>query len=452
MLSELIITKKGLALLSKITTNTLVLTYMGIGDGEKEISEDIARLGNERIKKEIEFVEKQNTAIVARTTITNQNLEEGFYIKAAGIYALDPDEGEILYAYTSVNGTEADYFSPGTGSVILREIIQLAIGFGNASKVELTIDPASVYITASEFDNLKSIVETKSNKEHLIANGVDLFEFIESLTDDQLPPNSTVTIRAFNCINSPVDGYPNVVDPTSSNGGDFIIDVTRLENKDWYILFAKEVTTHRTFRGHKFNNTWQPWLPIDTYFRLPNSTNILGFVLSEKLANDDRILYRLGNGKGVPTLLGYSEADNDFYYKCYKTGNNYIKLEALDVRSNREFYNTCTNGVWTGWVENVKSTTYGILTLPRLRGGQVDSSGTLEIIPESTSTAMSGNMFIDVYSNRIRFHESTNSMRGGYLDITSCKAGANSKLLTDSNVAVQSTAPTSPSVGDVWIW
>lgn len=452
MLSELIITKKGLALLSKITTNTLVLTYMGIGDGDKEISEDIARLGNERIKKEIEFVEKQNNAIVARTTITNQNLEEGFYIKEAGIYALDPDEGEILYAYTSVNGTEADYFSPGTGSVILREIIQLAIGFGNASKVELIIDPTSIYITASEFDNLKNIVETKSNKKHLIVNGEDLFEFIESLTDDQLPPNSTVTIRAFNCINSPVDGYPNIVDPALSNGGDFIIDVTRLENKDWYILLAEEVTTHRTFRGHKFNNTWQPWLPIDSYFRLPNSTNILGFVLSEKLANDDRVLYRLGNGKGVPTLLGYSESDNDFYYNCYKTGNNYIKLEALDVRSNREFHNTCVNGVWNGWIEDIKSNKYGVLFLPKLRGGQIDSSGMLEIATESTSTSMSGNMVVDVYSNSIRFHESTNSLRGAYLDVTKCKSTANSKILTDSNVAVQSTAPTSPSVGDIWIW
>nr|WP_294490744.1 phage tail protein [uncultured Anaerosporobacter sp.] len=452
MLSELIITKKGLALLSKITTNTLVLTNMGIGDGDKEISEDITRLENERIKKEIEFVEKQNNAIVARTTITNQNLEEGFYIKEAGIYALDPDEGEILYAYSSVNGTEADYFSPGTGSVILREIIQLAIGFGNASKVELIIDPTSIYITASEFDNLKNIVETKSNKKHLIVNGEDLFEFIESLTDDQLPPNSTVTIRAFNCINSPIDGYPSVVDPALSNGGDFIIEVTRLENKDWYILFAEEVTTHRTFRGHKFNNTWQPWLPIDNYFRLPNSTNILNFVLSEKLANDDRVVYRLGNGKGVPTNFGYSEADNDFYYVCYKTGNNYIKLEALDVRDNREFRNTCINGVWTGWVENVHTNSQGHILARREQGGTQSSEGGQIALEKPLTTNLANDVMVDILNDAIRFFEGGGSYRGAYLSITNCSANSGDKILTSKNVAVQSTAPTSPSVGDIWIW
>lgn len=451
MLSKLIITKKGLALLSKITTNTLVLTYMGIGDGDKEISEDIESLENERIKKEIEFVEKQDNAIVARTTITNQNLEEGFYIKEAGIYALDPDEGEILYAYTSVNGTEADYFSPGTGSVILREIIQLAIGFGNASKVELIIDPTSIYITASEFDNLKNIVETKSNKKHLIVNGEDLFEFIESLTDDQLPPNSTVTIRAFNCINSPVEGYPNVVDPTLSNGGDFIIDVTRLENKDWYILFAKEVTTHRTFRGHKFNNTWQPWLPIDTYFRLPNSTNILEFVLSEKLANDGRALYRLGNGKGVPSNLGYSDADNDFYYNCYKTGNNYIKLEALDVRSNREFHNTCINGLWNGWCENVKTDTGGCIYARREQGGAQSAEGGQITFEHATTSTLGGDFSIDILGNYMRFFGGS-SGKGAFLDINTCSPNVGDRILTSKNVAVTASAPSSPIAGDLWIW
>lgn len=154
MLVNPIITSKGLALLAKISTNTLTLTSMGIGDGEKKISENVERLASERIKREVEFVEKQDNTIVARTTITNENIMEGFYIKEAGVYALDPDEGEILYAYTTVNGTEADYFSPGTGTVILREIIQLIIGFGNASSVSLTIDPKSVFMTAEDYEKI----------------------------------------------------------------------------------------------------------------------------------------------------------------------------------------------------------------------------------------------------------------------------------------------------------
>lgn len=162
-----IITDKGLGLLAKVTTNTLTISNMGLGDGDKEVVENVTSLSNEILKKQIESIEKNENSIVARTTFTNENLQDGFYIREIGIYAIDPDEGEILYAYTNVNGTDADYFSPGNGTVILREFIEMVIGFGNASKVELTIDPASVFITASELKKLEVEVEKKANKEDI---------------------------------------------------------------------------------------------------------------------------------------------------------------------------------------------------------------------------------------------------------------------------------------------
>lgn len=162
-----IITDKGLALLAKVTTSTLTISNMGLGDGDKEVVGNVTSLKNEILKKQIEIIEKNENSIVTRTTFTNENLQNGFYIREIGIYATDPDEGEILYAYTNVNGTDADYFSPGNGAVILREFIELVIGFGNASKVELTIDPASVFVTASELRKLEAEVEKKANKEDI---------------------------------------------------------------------------------------------------------------------------------------------------------------------------------------------------------------------------------------------------------------------------------------------
>ncbi|SHM81969.1 Phage tail-collar fibre protein [Anaerosporobacter mobilis DSM 15930] len=162
-----IITNKGLALLAKVTTNTLTISNMGLGDGDKEVVGNVTSLSNEILKKQIESIEKNENSIVARTTFTNENLQDGFYIREIGIYAIDPDEGEILYAYTNVKGTDADYFSPGNGTVILREFIEMVIGFGNASKVELTIDPTSVLVTASELKKLEDEVERKANKEDI---------------------------------------------------------------------------------------------------------------------------------------------------------------------------------------------------------------------------------------------------------------------------------------------
>lgn len=154
MLVDPIITNKGLALLAKITTNTLTISNMGIGDGEKTISESVDSLANEILKNQVEYVQMEGNVIDIRTTFTNENLETGFYIKEVGIYAIDPDEGEILYAYTCVNGTNADYFSPGSGNVLLREIIQLLVGFGNASGITLTIEPTSVYMTVDDYEKI----------------------------------------------------------------------------------------------------------------------------------------------------------------------------------------------------------------------------------------------------------------------------------------------------------
>lgn len=196
-----IITDKGLELLSKITTNTLTISNMGLGDGDNEVVGNVTSLRNEILKKEIETIEKNKNSIVARTTFTNESLQNGFYIREMGIYAIDPDEGEILYAYTNVNGTEADYFSPGNGTVILRVFIEMIIGFGNASNVELTIDPASVFITASMFDKLVDEVEKKANKEDiptsLPANGGNADTVGDFTVESNVPAGAKFTDTVY---------------------------------------------------------------------------------------------------------------------------------------------------------------------------------------------------------------------------------------------------------------
>jgi len=91
MLGNPLITSKGLALLAKITTNTLTLSNMGIGDGEKEITETVNSLENEILKQEVENVKSSGTVINARTTFTNENVQTGFFIREVGLYAMDPD-------------------------------------------------------------------------------------------------------------------------------------------------------------------------------------------------------------------------------------------------------------------------------------------------------------------------------------------------------------------------
>ncbi|HAB61765.1 MAG TPA: hypothetical protein DCE48_13905, partial [Lachnospiraceae bacterium] len=149
------LTDNGKNILSKSIANKvpIILSSMALGDG---ISSNIpiTEMINIVLKKEIENYSYDNGQAYVRSTFTNENLSEGFYIREIGIYAVDPDnESELLFAYISSGDNEADYFSPGTGKVILKEIIELATGFSGSQDIYLTIDSSTAMVTVDEFNN-----------------------------------------------------------------------------------------------------------------------------------------------------------------------------------------------------------------------------------------------------------------------------------------------------------
>lgn len=288
---------------------------------------------------------------------------------------------------------------------------------------------------------------TKSN---LFISNSDLFTYIESLTAEQLPTNATVTIRAYNCKNSPAEGYPIAVDYALNNGGDFIIEVTRLEKKDWYILFAKEVTTHRTFRCLKHNNVWQNWYSIGDVYVLLGGTDLLSSPYLSSLTDSWTIqTFRIENSPSAPINLGYSVSNNDFYYTIFKLDNTHMRVIGRDVRSNREFVRSKIANVWTDWVENVQTNPYGGTFVRReftsdYEGGQL-------ILEKAPKTTIDGDFGIDIYGDKLRVFGGSAS-KGAYLDISTCSSNLVDKLLTSKNVAVQSSSPSAPITGDLWIW
>lgn len=166
MLGSPTLTLKGRNLLAKIVAanRPLTLSNIGLGDGLQEENESVTTLVNEIMKKEIEsckYNENEGQYYVRRV-FTNEELDEGFYIREVGIYAIDPDEGEILYAYTNGGENGVDYFAPGTGKVIIKEIIEMATRFGNAEEINITIDPSVALVTNKEFEEYK-----KTNKEDI---------------------------------------------------------------------------------------------------------------------------------------------------------------------------------------------------------------------------------------------------------------------------------------------
>ncbi|MGG4090575.1 phage tail protein [Paenibacillus lautus] len=83
--------------------------------------------------------------------LSNQDVTTGFYFRELGLYALDPDEGEILYWYANAGDT-ADYIPPTNTGDVISKTIDMLVYVGTAANVTLTIDQNLAYVTHDELD------------------------------------------------------------------------------------------------------------------------------------------------------------------------------------------------------------------------------------------------------------------------------------------------------------
>lgn len=200
MLGSPTITVKGRNLLAKIVADNIPLTLsnIGLGDGLQEENEEVTILANEIMKKEIEsckYSEKEGQYYIRRV-FTNADLEEGFYIREVGIYAIDPDEGEILYAYTNAGENGVDYFAPGKGKVIVKEIIEMATKFGNAENITVVIDPSIALVSEKEFEEYKNSnkVNTDNLQKQVTKNTTDLNENAQEIENIKKIVSTTFSV------------------------------------------------------------------------------------------------------------------------------------------------------------------------------------------------------------------------------------------------------------------
>lgn len=66
----------------------------------------------------------------------------GYYMNSIGLYANDPDDGEILYAVAGAN--VGAYMPPYNGITVSGAYLKLVTTVSNASNVSMTVDPAAV--------------------------------------------------------------------------------------------------------------------------------------------------------------------------------------------------------------------------------------------------------------------------------------------------------------------
>ena len=136
------LTNKGIELQAKVQAGEeLVITKLKLGSGIVSGGTDIKTL-NDLIEPE------QNLGIGAKeavddyckisSTITNTELEAGYYVRELGVFAQDPDVGEILYMYTTDGAP--DYLPAGGGSTAISQEFSVMIAVNDTDNVSVVIN------------------------------------------------------------------------------------------------------------------------------------------------------------------------------------------------------------------------------------------------------------------------------------------------------------------------
>ena len=164
--SKLVITNKGQALLAKMIAGKGSVEFTKVSASSTAYTdaqlEGLTSLSNVKQTSLISKITRTNgVAIKVEAAFTNTELTAGYYMKALGLYAVDPDDGEILYAVT--RETSGNCYMPAyNGITVSGAYVQLVTTVGNAENVSLEVDQAAVATIGDIQDLQKQIADLEA--------------------------------------------------------------------------------------------------------------------------------------------------------------------------------------------------------------------------------------------------------------------------------------------------
>ncbi len=162
--NKTVITEKGIETINDVINNDGVINFTcyKISDQKYEL-DTLETLEDFEAKSTIPLNSVSKTeydTVEISGLLSNQGLEEGYFVETIGLYAKDKDDLEFLYSVTTA---EVSDFLPPHESINISDIfITLNIKVGNSELVTIEKNTDGVVYTP-EFNNLESRVTTNEN-------------------------------------------------------------------------------------------------------------------------------------------------------------------------------------------------------------------------------------------------------------------------------------------------
>lgn len=173
---RVVITRKGQALMAKLMSGSGTTHFTAIKVSDSSFNEDqlegLTSIGNVKQTVSISKVDRtNNVAAEVEGAISNTNLTVGYYMRTLGLYAQDPDEGEILYAVTIAS--QAGYMPPFNGKTTSGAFFRITTTIGNADNLNVQVNPSAV-ATIGEINDLQKQIDAMKKVDELKIKTIEL--------------------------------------------------------------------------------------------------------------------------------------------------------------------------------------------------------------------------------------------------------------------------------------
>lgn len=148
--NKLTITNKGQALMSKIIAGSGNIEFTKISASTNIYTEAqiLALTSLANVKQTVaisKITRTNNVSVQIEAAMENSQLTSGYNMNSIGLYAIDPDDGEILYAVASVASSDKGaYMPPFNGLTASGAYFKLTTTVSNSDNVSLEVDQAAV--------------------------------------------------------------------------------------------------------------------------------------------------------------------------------------------------------------------------------------------------------------------------------------------------------------------
>lgn len=317
-------TIRGRNLAAKVQAGTTQMNFtkFTIGDGTLtgQNQENMTALINQRYTFPVARlkVQSQNVVVVGMS-LNNQAINAGFFWREVGVWAQDPDLGEILFAYGN-SGTGAEYIDAGGSTSVLEKAFNFDITVSNTAQVTAVIDESLVYATPQDV--------------------ADALEEAKDYTDLEVSkiviPDASITQKGIVQLTNTNTGTSQTLAPTQKALGDHVNSTvrhtTQAEKDNW----NDKISTSTASNWQKSKVTEDSGLAIMLAdgFNL-NNIDKTGFYRSISPTNSPDPSINFYYVEHLKHLSGSNEE-----YAVQKAYNGYKSSLYQRVKN---------NGVWSPW-------------------------------------------------------------------------------------------------------